>query len=262
MISPNSYREEHKNLSLIELIDKRNELIKSLNNYENNNIKNENGNNLEVVMSPSPATRYHWYNEYLKEITDLMIKYAQNKNKDGRLYSVSFTANVIKEAPVLILILKSKDDEWDRYDALSVGAAIENMCLRSTELNLGTLWIGDTDFVENEILDNTISNEVYSVIIIPVLKEQKFDLILQKATELGVSEIIPYLSKRSVVKLDKDDFSKKIIRWNKILKEASEQSKRVDIPILNSIKDIDDLNCIDGVKLMCSTVEKSKNIKI
>lgn len=37
-----------------------------------------------------------------------MIKYAQNKNKDGRLYSVSFTANVIKEAPVLILILKVK----------------------------------------------------------------------------------------------------------------------------------------------------------
>ena len=74
MISPNSYREEHKNLSLIELIDKRNELIKSLNNYENNNIKNENGNNLEVVMSPSPATRYHWYNEYLKEITDLILE--------------------------------------------------------------------------------------------------------------------------------------------------------------------------------------------
>ena len=87
-------------------------------------------------------------------------KYAQNKNKDGRLYSVSFTANVIKEAPVLILILKSKDDEWDRYDALSVGAAIENMCLRSTELNLGTLWIGDTDFVENEILDMTKHNDM------------------------------------------------------------------------------------------------------
>ena len=85
---------------------------------------------------------------------------AKNRQPDGRLYSVSFTANVIKEAPVLILILKSKDDEWDRYDALSVGAAIENMCLRSTELNLGTLWIGDTDFVENEILDMTKHNDM------------------------------------------------------------------------------------------------------
>lgn len=68
MISPNSYKEEHKNLSLIELIDERNELIKSLNNYENNHIKNEKGNNLEGIMSPSPATRYDCYNEYLKGV--------------------------------------------------------------------------------------------------------------------------------------------------------------------------------------------------
>ena len=116
-------------------------------------------------LAPSAKNRQPWYfvkvsTEMKNEIADLMIKYAQNKNKDGRLYSVSFTANVIKEAPVLILILKSKDDEWDRYDTLSVGAAIENMCLRSTELNLGTLWIGDTDFVENEILDMTKHNDM------------------------------------------------------------------------------------------------------
>lgn len=116
-------------------------------------------------LAPSAKNRQPWYfvkvgTEMKNEIADLMIKYAQNKNKDGRLYSVSFTANVIKEAPVFILILKSKDDEWDRYDTLSVGAAIENMCLRSTELNLGTLWIGDTDFVENEILDMTKHNDM------------------------------------------------------------------------------------------------------
>lgn len=109
-------------------------------------------------LAPSAKNRQPWYfikvsTEMKNVIADLMIKYVENKNKEGRLYSVSFTANVIKEAPVLILILKSKDSEWDRYDTLSVGAAIENMCLRSTELNLGTLWIGDTDFVEKEILD-------------------------------------------------------------------------------------------------------------
>ena len=81
MISPNSYKEEHKNLSLIELIDERNELIKSLNNYENNHIKNENANNLDGIMSPSPATRYHWYNEYLKEITDLILEKLSEEQK-------------------------------------------------------------------------------------------------------------------------------------------------------------------------------------
>ncbi|CDE38810.1 MAG: nitroreductase family protein [Bacilli bacterium] len=116
-------------------------------------------------LAPSAKNRQPWYfikvsTKMKNEIADLMLNYVQNKEKDGRLYSVSFTANVIKEAPVLILILKSKDDEWDRYDTLSVGAAIENMCLRSTELNLGTLWIGDTDFVENEILDMTKHNDM------------------------------------------------------------------------------------------------------
>ena len=116
-------------------------------------------------LAPSAKNRQPWYfvkvgTEMKNEIADLMIKYVENKNKEGRLYSVSFTANVIKEAPILILILKSKDSEWDRYDTLSVGAAIENMCLRSTELNLGTLWIGDTDFVEKEILDMIKHNDM------------------------------------------------------------------------------------------------------
>ncbi len=48
----------------------------------------------------------------------------------------------------------------DGYDNLSVGAAIENMCLRSTELNLGTLLIGDTDFIEKEILDMVKHNDM------------------------------------------------------------------------------------------------------
>lgn len=121
----------------------------------------------------------------------------------------------------------------------------------------------DTNIEVNVIneLNSNNTNDVYSVLIIPVLKEQKMDLILQKSTELGVSEIIPYLSKRSVVKLEKKDYDKKILRWNKILKEASEQSKRLDVPILNSIKTLNELECIDGVKLVCSTVEKSENLK-
>ena len=70
-----------------------------------------------------------------------------------------------------------------------------------------------------------------------LVKEQKMDLILQKSCELGVSEIIPINTTRSVVKLDKKE-TKKIDRWNKILKEAAEQSKRVIIPEVKEILDI------------------------
>lgn len=94
-----------------------------------------------------------------------------------------------------------------------------------------------------------------------LVKEQKMDLILQKSCELGVNEIIPINATRSIVKLDKKE-TKKIDRWNKILKEASEQSKRVVIPKVNEIMDIKDLAKLDyDIKILCTVNELSKSIK-
>ena len=99
------------------------------------------------------------------------------------------------------------------------------------------------------------------VIVQALVKEQKMDYILQKACELGVYQIIPVNTSRSVVKIDKND-TKKIIRWNKILKEASEQSKRIDIPILDKIYDFNDLKTLDfKEKYICSTKENKKLLK-
>lgn len=99
------------------------------------------------------------------------------------------------------------------------------------------------------------------VIVQALVKEQKMDYILQKACELGVYQIIPVNTSRSIVKIDKND-SKKILRWNKILKEASEQSKRVDIPILDKIYNFNDLKSLDFKgKFICSTKENKKLLK-
>lgn len=99
------------------------------------------------------------------------------------------------------------------------------------------------------------------VIVQALVKEQKMDYILQKACELGVYQIIPVNTNRSVVKINKND-SKKIIRWNKILKEASEQSKRCNIPILDKIYDFNDLLKLDFKdKFICSTKENKKLLK-
>lgn len=97
-------------------------------------------------------------------------------------------------------------------------------------------------------------------LIIPLLKENKMDLILQKATELGVTRIIPVRMNRSVIKLDSKDFVKKQERWSRICKEASEQSKRTDIPLIESLIDLKDLN-VEGLKIVCSTTENHKTIK-
>ena len=94
-----------------------------------------------------------------------------------------------------------------------------------------------------------------------LVKEQKMDYILQKSCELGVSSIIPFNSERSLIKLDGND-EKKISRWNKILKEASEQSKRCDVPSLENIVDIRYLiNLPFKHKYVCSVNEKTKTIK-
>ena len=99
-------------------------------------------------------------------------------------------------------------------------------------------------------------------LIIPILKEQKMDLILQKSTELGVSKIIPIITKRSIVKVNESSQDKKIDRWRRIVKEASEQSHRVEIPEVLPIRTIDQLKDLDGFNLVCSTKEKVKNIKL
>ena len=109
-----------------------------------------------------------------------------------------------------------------------------------------------------EKLEN-ISDIVPKVsLIVPVLKEQKLDYILQKSTELGVDEIILYYSNRGVIK-ENEKVLKKLERWQKILKEASEQSHRLNIPSLK-ISKLEEIE-LKEINLVCSTLEKSNFIK-
>ena len=59
-------------------------------------------------------------------------------------------------------------------------------------------------------------------------KSNKIDVIMQKATELGVAEIVPLITERTMVKVR--DEEKRITRWQKICREAAMQSSRIDIP--------------------------------
>lgn len=72
-------------------------------------------------------------------------------------------------------------------------------------------------------------------------KSDKFEFVLQKATELGVKRIVPFLSKRSIIKTDQKTFQKKQERYLRILKEASEQSYRQMIPELCSLIQLKDI---------------------
>lgn len=63
------------------------------------------------------------------------------------------------------------------------------------------------------------------------LKGQKFEWVLQKGTELGISRFVPVLCERSVVN-KVDALTKKYTRWQEIIREAAEQSHRGKLPVL------------------------------
>src|SRR4030042_1942422 len=69
-----------------------------------------------------------------------------------------------------------------------------------------------------------------------LLKGEKMDTLIQKATELGVKEIVPFFSSRSVPLLDRSKRGKRRERWEKIAIEASKQCGRAVIPRMAPIQ--------------------------
>jgi 16S rRNA (uracil1498-N3)-methyltransferase len=69
-------------------------------------------------------------------------------------------------------------------------------------------------------------------------KFDKMDLIVQKATELGVAGIVPLITERTVVKVK--DGGSRGARWQKIAREAAMQSNRPDIPQIGQIQSLKD----------------------
>jgi 16S rRNA (uracil1498-N3)-methyltransferase len=66
-------------------------------------------------------------------------------------------------------------------------------------------------------------------------KGTKLEWIIQKATELGASRILPFTSARSIPKIQENKREQKLIRWRKIAAEAAEQCGRSDVPEIPGI---------------------------
>jgi 16S rRNA (uracil1498-N3)-methyltransferase len=68
-------------------------------------------------------------------------------------------------------------------------------------------------------------------------KKAKFDEIIDKLTQLGVTRIIPLRTERVVVKIKKLDEDGRVARWRKIVESASLQSKRGFVPMVEQVSD-------------------------
>ena len=100
-------------------------------------------------------------------------------------------------------------------------------------------------FKENDSVDNLI-------IYVPMLPDEKMSFIFKYLTQMGASEFIVVEYTHCKFKLPKKDYEKKLIRWNKIIKEASEQSYRTNIPLLEKIISYKDIESIGDVNILCS----------
>ena len=96
------------------------------------------------------------------------------------------------------------------------------------------------EVIENLHEDHELKNHITLLYCIP--KGEKLDLVIQKATELGVSEIILVQSERCIAKITKENKEKKLLRFNKIALEASEQSKRTKVPEISKVIDYKEIS--------------------
>lgn len=108
-------------------------------------------------LAPSAKNRQPWKflvleDEIKNQVADIMMEEESSKLHSEKINSsVLATAKTIKEAPILILVLTQYDKDWRIGDSLSIGAAIEHICLRATDLGFGSLWIRDIIYTKKEI---------------------------------------------------------------------------------------------------------------
>ncbi|OGH89544.1 MAG: hypothetical protein A2537_02495 [Candidatus Magasanikbacteria bacterium RIFOXYD2_FULL_36_9] len=90
------------------------------------------------------------------------------------------------------------------------------------------------------------------VLCAAILKRDNFEWLLQKVVEVGVDEIVPLISERTV-KIGSNDK-----RWQKIIKEAAEQSERQTLPLLHATRSFKDaLKINSGKVLFCDPSGKN-----
>ena len=158
----------------------------------------------------------------------------------------------------------SKDDIHHIINVMRMKAGDKIEIVYDENVYLCNLDSVDKNNISYSVLEKLdINNELSKKITIAyaLVNENKTDFILQKCTELGANSFIPLYMKNSKIKIDKKE-DKKVERWNKITKEAAEQSFRNISPKVSNIMDLKELVKLDyDLKLIASTTEKEKTIK-
>ena len=91
--------------------------------------------------------------------------------------------------------------------------------------------------IVKEVAPSALESNLDLTLAVALLKGEKFDLVVQKAVELGVTKLIPLNTKRADVKLKESE--KKLERWRKIALEAAKQSGRAKLMQIEKLSDFE-----------------------
>ena len=95
---------------------------------------------------------------------------------------------------------------------------------------------GGQVLVDAAVADNVDRESPLALTLVQgISRGERMDLVVQKATELGVSRLVPVLTERSVVKLDAGQAAKRLQHWQGIVAAACEQSGRTRLPVVESV---------------------------
>jgi nitroreductase len=126
----------------------------SIRRYTNKKVTEKQINQIleSARLAPSGKNRQPWRfiileDKMKNQVADIMEIWGNENNDKFMVY----TTKAIRQSPVFILVYRKAEKGWDTTDLLSIGAALQNMCLTAADLGLGSLWIGYVCEVEEAI---------------------------------------------------------------------------------------------------------------
>ncbi len=132
---------------------------------------------------------------------------------------------------ILSVLRLSIDDEIFVFDPSGVEykATIESLEKKIVTISLA------------EKLTTVVESPLQIILIMAVIRGEKMDYSLQKATELGVNIIMPFFSERTIIRINAERQAKRQIHWQNILQSATEQCGRRCVPDLHPLRPLSKL---------------------
>ena len=260
--------------SILILVCSSSYLLKTLISAEDSKVRNK------EIYSYKNAFNYEYKVDLLKNpyidkdylemkeeayITDLIESINLNLNYK---YDANIESNIEYEYTVkgFLEATYTKDGEvqkvWEKeYVLLEPKKEIKNTDIIDIKENLNLNLKKENDLVKQ--FEQEMGMNIDAKYIVRLEVKTNTNVENEKINNKYISSLnIDLAEKTTKIEGENNKEDKKLDRWNKILKEASEQSKRVVIPFVNEIKDIKDLIKLDyDIKILCTVNELSMSLK-